>query len=183
MNRAGARVLDVIHGDIWVEYTRRSDARLVIPTNGIVNRSGDAVMGRGLALQVARRFPDVPAALGRALREQTARTPTSTYWSASPSNPPPYLVTALPHRLISFPVKKHWKDSADLSLIERSAWELAAWLRQPDVSGYGLSIILPCVGCGNGRLAWAQVRLRLEALDAYDIAGRVRVIDVAGIRR
>src|SRR3990172_5870402 len=97
-------MLDVIRGDIWVEYNRRSDARLVIPTNGIVNRFGAAVMGRGLALQVARRFPNVPTALGRALKEQTARTPTSTYWSVSPANPPPYLVTTLPHRLISFPV-------------------------------------------------------------------------------
>lgn len=160
-------MLDVVHGDIWSEYLRRSDVNLVIPTNGSVRGDGCAVMGRGLALQAARRFPGIPRLLG-----ETLRTQYSLVYS-----PPPFLAT-LPHRLIAFPVKWRWPESADLELIGRSAEELALWLRhQPEKS-----VVMPCVGCGNGRLTWGCVRPRLEALDAYDIACRVRVIDTAAIR-
>lgn len=155
-------MLDVVHGDIWGEYTRRPDVYLVIPTNGSVRRDGCAVMGRGLALQAARRFPEISMVLGHALQDSGLYGPR---------------VVLLPHRLLAFPVKWNWNESADLDLIERSAGKLAAWLRRSEES-----IVMPCVGCGNGRLAWARVRLRLEALDAYDIACRVRVIDTATIR-
>ena len=162
-------MLDPILGDIWAEYGRRPDVFLVIPTNGSIRRDGCAVMGRGLALQAARRFPDVPVLLGKDLTRQRREEWKHSFGPTT---------TVLPHRLIAFPVKYEWAEKADLKLIEHSAERLAKWLQQHPSQ----SIVLPCVGCGNGRLTWPHVRLRLEALDAFDIACRVRVIDIIGIR-
>lgn len=87
-------------------------------------------------------------------------------------------VVVLPHRLIAFPVKDHWVDQASLTLIEHSAEALAAWLRR-DASR---SIVMPCVGCGYGRLSWEEVLPRLCVLAAPDLDARIRVIDATGMR-
>lgn len=155
-------MLDVTPGDIWTEYERRADVHLVIPTNGSVRRDGCAVMGRGLALQAARRFPGISRFLGKDLDQQTD-------WPT---------ITILPYRLIAFPVKYQWMERAELVLIEQSANRLAKWLAQDQ----SCRVILPCVGCGNGRLTWDQVRPRLKALDMPELASRVQVIDTARIR-
>lgn len=127
-----------IVGDIW---TVKSDWR-VIPTNGSVNRSGLAVMGRGVALQAAKRYPDVPRRLGAFLLRHGNT-----------------LTTFAEHRLVAFPVKRLWHERAAVALISQSA----AHLRFQWKAGYITGVVaLPRVGCGNGRLEWGAVRPILE---------------------
>lgn len=128
-------------GNIW---RHRTDA-IVIPTNGDVNRHGRAVMGRGLALQAARRWALLPKVLADLLREHGNHVMDV------------YKPRRLP-TVLTFPVKHHWYDSADLDLIERSAQELVALV---DRLAYR-QVALPRVGCGNGGLDWKDVRPILE---------------------
>lgn len=116
-----------------------------ITTNGTVKTNGLAVMGRGIALQAAQRFPALPYLLGVSLRHHGNRVVSlGTHLSTS----------RVPYDLIAFPVKHHWDEIGTLRLIEQSAIELAAiarWL--PDAV-----FLLPQPGCGSGQLKWADVQ-------------------------
>lgn len=131
-------------GDIWDYYNQGN--WIVIPTNGTVKRNGEAVMGRGLALQAKSRFPQLSFALGRFI---------NAYGNV-------VFVSNLQNRefrsikLITFPVKNHWKETASLHLIERSCNQLVY------VAPQNFLIYLPKVGCGNGRLDWKNVKPILE---------------------
>lgn len=133
-----------VRQDIWRYWD--DNYYIVIPTNGFVKNDGYAVMGRGLARQAATRIQNLPGLLGGLL----AREGNHVY--------------AFPElRVFTFPVKEHWRDDASLELIERSCVELKAkaeMLRK-------FPVYLPRVGCGNGRLAWEDVRPALvKHLDA-----------------
>lgn len=135
-------------GDIW-KYLKTH--HIVIPTNiGWKPKDGKNVMGRGLALQAAHKYPYFPLWYGLQCAKSKAKTPVLVY----------------PHeKLVAFPVKPlneetpwlSWKSKADLGLIERSAKELAAL----KVSG---PIAVSMVGCGNGGLEMSDVR---PILDKY----------------
>ena len=55
-----------LRGAAWEEYRR--GAVLCITVNGCVKRDGPAVIGRGIAAQAARRYPEPPLMLGREIR-------------------------------------------------------------------------------------------------------------------
>ncbi len=119
-------------GDIWdVAY---NDFWRVIPTNGSVNRSGLAVMGRGVALQAARRYLHLQLDLGRDLKKSGLRT-----------------LLYSDKGLVIFPVKFQWMQKASLTLIDKSACQLVELLGRA-------KIVMPRVGAGNGRLDWTSVK-------------------------
>lgn len=60
--------------------------------------------------------------------------------------------------LASFPVKRHWREKADLELIERSARQLVEIVENRSYA----AAVLPRPGCGNGSLSWEAVRPVLE---------------------
>jgi len=129
-----------VTGNLW-DYP--ADWR-VIPTNGFIKQNGAAVMGRGLARQATERFPGLANYLGHLLCAEGNH------------------VHPLPEfGLITFPVKHNWWEQASLELIERSVKELKLLF----VGGTQVSISLPRVGCGNGRLSWDDVKPLLEGLD------------------
>lgn len=107
-----------------------------ITVNGDVNRFGQAVMGRGCALEAAQKFPWLAMRFGARL-------------SAAPA-----CVWLVPEeRLFLFPVKFHFRDRASLDLIRRSCRELRGLFETTECR-----IVLPRPGCGYGRLAWEEVR-------------------------
>lgn len=113
-----------------------ADAR-VITTNATLRNDGAAVMGRGCALEAKQRFPGIEFEFGQRIR-QFGNHVQVIRWDGIP--------------LVSFPVKYHWRNLADLALIERSASELnnlAAyhqWTR----------VVMPRPGCGNGGRDWVR---------------------------
>ncbi len=123
-------------GNIW----RVACDALVIPTNGDVNRRGEAVMGRGVALQAARRWPLLPKVLAELLRNEGNHVFDV------------YKPRRLP-TLLTFPVKHHWRERAELDLIRRSVLELVAKVDRLEYR----RVALPRVGCGNGSLDWEDV--------------------------
>lgn len=124
-------------GEIW-DY--RENCIIAITTNGQVTKNGKAVMGRGVAAQAARMFPELPLLLGRRIRKNGNH------------------VHYLGENIVSFPVEDSPFQVPDPRLIGRSACELLA---MADQRGW-CSIVVPRPGCGCGGLSWNEVRPLLE---------------------
>lgn len=124
---------------------------LCITTNGYVKGNGEAVMGRGCALQAKTRYPDLPELLGANIKLTGNITRIFE----------PGVTPDLKGQLCSFPVKENWWEEADLELIEKSAKDLVGLTNY-----FGFArVYLPRPGCGNGKLDWdTQVRPILEPL-------------------
>ena len=132
-------------GDFW---TIQGDARC-ITTNGALRSNGDAIMGKGIALQAKQRYPTIETTLGRLIQKYGNH------------------VFYLGNGLISFPTKHHWRDeTSDIGLIKRSANELVSLFRGdvPIKSKSNRRILLTRPGCGNGNLDWTEVRPVLQTI-------------------
>lgn len=130
-----------VTGNLW---TYPADVR-VITTNGTVKKNGECVMGRGCAFEAKEKFPDIAKRLGDQLKRIGNHV---TFLNTNPA-------------VLSFPVKHHWYQRADLDFIARSAGELKGIM-----GGYGRDtiIVLPRPGCGNGGLRWEDVKPVLEPI-------------------
>ena len=146
-----------VTGDLWSYH---ADVRC-ITTNGDTNSYGEAVMGRGCALQAKKRKPLLTSQLGVMLRDFGNMVHVLSYED-------PAIGT-----LLTFPVKHRWQDPADLALIAKSAVELVelieclfAWrVLYPDLPP--LRIVVPRPGCGAGQRDWTtEVKpLLVDVLD------------------
>jgi hypothetical protein len=126
-----------IQGNLWDHYGREI---IAITTNGLVSKSGKAVLGNGCARQAGERFPDLARKLGTFLAEQ--------------GNHAMYLGDGI----VNFPVEHSPFENPDLRLIERSAQELASLA---DAMGWE-KVVVPRPGCGGGGLSWKDVKPILE---------------------
>jgi len=136
-----------IIGNLWDFHTK--GRWVVVPTNGDVNRRGEAVMGRGVAYQARMKYPGIVTDLGHLLKTHGNHV---------------YPLTK--YRMFSFPVKVHWYLMADLRLIAlscdelRKVFEVAANRRGDHMAETILQIdnvYIPRVGCGFGQLIWKDV--------------------------
>jgi hypothetical protein len=133
-----------VSGDLWEAHALGH--WVAITTNGVTRKDGSCVMGRGVALEAARKFPYLPYELGDRIRK----------WGNHV-----HVFGSL--RILSFPVKHHWRDPADMLLIHQSALEISSD-KLAGIVRYPNYMVRP--GCGNGRLRWQDVRHALsEILD------------------
>jgi hypothetical protein len=112
---------------------------LVLTTNGTIKKDDACVMDRGIALEVAQRFPEIPYTLGRYIKQYGNRCFNLGNWGA--------------YRIVSFPVKHHWRDAAGIELIKTSAEQIT---QMADKYGWE-QVFIPRPGCGNGKLSWKEV--------------------------
>jgi len=131
-----------IIGDIW-DYHEKGHW-IVITTNGNVKTNGEAVMGKGIALQAKQRYPELPRELGEQIRESGN-----------------CLHCDSKRGLLLFPTKHDWWEKSDLKLIETSTMELVD-LFDNLISDYPTPIYLVRPGCSNGQLDWKDVKPLLE---------------------
>lgn len=126
-----------VFGDIW-DYHNKGNW-VVVSTNGTVRTDGACVMGRGIALQAKQKFPKLPHELGENIQSKGNQV---------------YVFDT--YQIITVPVKHHYWERADLSLIEEGVRYLSLL---PVELG---DVYLPRLGCGNGKLDWNDVRPVLE---------------------
>lgn len=126
-------------GNIWIYHFRKYP--VCIPTNGSINKSGDLVMGRGLAYQARKKYQDLSRILAGLVKMN--------------GNVVQYIPE---YNIISFPVKHSWNQIADIKLIEQSTIQLMELKEKNNIE----TIILPKVGCGNGKLQFNEVKKVLE---------------------
>jgi hypothetical protein len=132
-------------GDIWIYY--REGSWIVIATNIGWKKNGANPMGAGIAAKAADLYPELPGWYGARCKKYKANTAVCPFE---------------PGRFFLFPTKSldeqrpwlSWQAAASIHRIRRSAYQLAELAKilrsQNKVPG---EIILPMVGCGNGRLS------------------------------
>lgn len=129
-----------VNGDLW---DSNADI-IVITTNGATRKDGAAIMGRGVALQAKQRYPGIEHKLGSLIRENGNHVD---------------IIIGGTLKIVSFPVKHHWREKADLKLINQSVLELIMLVdRLRLAASFTYIVALPRPGCGNGRLRWEDVR-------------------------
>lgn len=129
-------------GDIW----SIAPGFVVIPTNAVTKGYGTAVMGAGLALDAAKRYPELPKKLGEHILRWDTR---------------PFVYS----NVICVPTKYSWRQPSDLELIDHGCRELVLLANVFSALGNNDPILLPKLGCGLGGLNWErQVRPLMDSL-------------------
>jgi O-acetyl-ADP-ribose deacetylase (regulator of RNase III) len=120
------------------------------PAEALVNTVNCVgVMGKGVALEFKRRWPDnfrkyKQACDAKMLRPGMLYThQVGDMFSASG-----------PKFIINFPTKNHWRADSKIEYIETGLDALVDVLRRSGIT----SVALPPLGCGNGGLKWEEVR-------------------------
>lgn len=108
------------------------------------------VMGKGIALQFRRVYPEMFKAYAAAVKVGDVRIGRMYVWPTGQLGGPRYVV--------NFPTKTHWRGASRLSYIEAGLTDLARVIRDFKIT----SIALPPLGCGNGGLDWRDVGPRIE---------------------
>lgn len=123
-----------------------------------VNTEG--VMGKGLALQFKKAFPENFASYERDCAKG----------EVTPGRMHVVQRLASPRYIFNFPTKKHWRQPSKLEYIRDGLANLVFHVNKLGVR----SIAIPPLGCGNGGLAWADVRPLIFA--AFEQVPDVRVL-------
>lgn len=151
-------MIETTSGDILT-----ADAEALVNT---VNCVG--IMGRGIALQFRKTFPDNFKAYEVVCKRGELHPGHMFIFDTGNLTNPRYV--------INFPTKRHWKGKSRLADIESGLKALVADIRRLGIH----SIAIPPLGCGQGGLDWADVRPRIEqALSAVPDV-RVLLFEPAG---
>ena len=134
-------IITEVHGNIW-DFHEKGDF-ICITTNEIVKPNDRNVMGKGLALQAKKHFPDIDRIIGLKIKEHGNI---------------PFLIEQ--YKIITFPTKTHYSRNSDMDLIIRSAIILNHIISINKIE----KVYLPEVGCGNGNLSWNEVKKTLNRI-------------------
>lgn len=108
------------------------------------------VMGKGLALQFKKAYPDNFTAYKKACDAQTLNTGQVLSVAVNSMSPPYYI--------INFPTKAHWKAKSKLEFIDAGLEALKAEVKRLDLQ----SVAIPALGSGLGGLPWDKVQASIE---------------------
>jgi hypothetical protein len=134
-------------GNMWDVWGNTS--LFLITTNPITRKDGAAVMGRGIALEAAKKYPEIQRSFGQLLQESDSSREMCNW-----------ICTIDGQKVGYFMVKNHWAAPADLGIIERSVYSLLDWI-DDDVLG---RIDLNFPGIGNGSLPRRDVLPLIQKL-------------------
>lgn len=118
------------------------------------------VMGKGLALQFKRAFPDVFKAYRSACQRGEVQ----------PGRVLPIRLEDSERWILNFPTKRHWREPSRLEDVNAGLIDLARLLTELKID----SVAIPPLGCGNGGLDWTVVKpLIVEHLAGLDVEVRL----------
>ena len=109
------------------------------------------VMGKGIALQFKQKWPDNYKAYKKACDAKLVHPGRMFVYDLG-------RLAGRPYFIINFPTKDHWRGKSELSFIKDGLKDLVRAVRELGIR----SIAIPPLGCGNGGLAWEQVRPLIE---------------------
>lgn len=137
-------MFEVTRGDLL-----RADVEAVVNT---VNTEG--IMGKGVALQFKKAYPDNFEAYRVACEAGEVRPGHMFVFDRESLTNPRYI--------INFPTKRHWRSKSRMDDIEAGLDALVSEVKRLGIQ----SIALPPLGCGLGGLSWPEVRDRIRAAAA-----------------
>lgn len=115
------------------------------------------VMGKGIALQFAKKFPEMLASYKQACKDEEVKPGAIHVYEREDM--------LLPRFVLNFPTKRHWKGKSRMEDIAIGLDTLAKVIQQRNIK----SIALPPLGCGNGGLEWSEVSALIhEKLGSLD---------------
>lgn len=123
----------------------REDADALVNT---VNCVG--VMGRGIALQFKKAFPQNFKAYAAACQNKELQPGRMFVFDTGQLTPPRYI--------INFPTKRHWRGKSRMEDIKAGLEDLVLRIREHGIQ----SIALPPLGSGLGGLEWPEVKVEIE---------------------
>jgi O-acetyl-ADP-ribose deacetylase (regulator of RNase III) len=145
-------MIEIAHGDILT-----ASAEALVNT---VNCVG--VMGRGIALQFRKAFPENFTVYEAACEHGEVKPGEMLVYETG-------LLTG-PRFIINFPTKRHWKGKSQMADIEAGLPALVAEIERRGIR----SVAVPPLGCGLGGLDWNQVRPRI--VRAFEKLPNVKVL-------
>ena len=120
-------------------------------TEALVNTVNTVgVMGKGIALQFKRAFPENFTFYERACERGEVEPGRMLVFETGWVSPPRYI--------INFPTKRHWRSPSRLEDVESGLQALVEEIKTRGIR----SIAIPPLGCGNGGLDWKEVRPLIE---------------------
>jgi O-acetyl-ADP-ribose deacetylase (regulator of RNase III) len=125
-------IITEIRGNIFAS----SCQIIVIPVNCV------GVMGKGIALEFKKRYPEMFAAYARLCANRCLRPGLLHLWTQST----PWI--------LNFPTKDHWKHPARIAYIRKGLEKFSDTYAAKGTS----SIAFPELGTGAGGLAWVDVQ-------------------------
>lgn len=142
------------YGDLWDIASEGHWDAIVITTNGYVRKDGEAVMGRGIALEAKERYPGLALAVGTQIRNFGNKVHVFSGYDD--------------FDILTYPVKPvfgpngepGWKAKAQLPLVQKSMSEMLYFVNRY----HWMDILMPRPGCGNGGLKWDTVK---EAISPF----------------
>ena len=120
------------------------------------------VMGRGIALQFKKSFPENFKAYAAACKHKEVKPGSMFVFETGHLSGPRYI--------INFPTKRHWKGKSRIEDIESGLAALVLEIKERNIS----SIALPPLASGLGGLEWQEVRQRIE--EALNELPDVRIV-------
>jgi O-acetyl-ADP-ribose deacetylase (regulator of RNase III) len=133
-------MIEIKNGDLF-----KTSADALVNT---VNTQG--IMGKGIALQFKKAFPDMFYAYEAACKAGRVQIGKMHVYETGKLTPP--------RIIINFPTKNDWKKPSKRHFIEEGLIDLLQVIRQYDIK----SLALPPLGCGLGGLKWPEVREVIE---------------------
>jgi O-acetyl-ADP-ribose deacetylase (regulator of RNase III) len=122
-----------------------ADAQALVNT---VNTVG--VMGKGIALQFKKAFPEIVESYEAACKAKTLQPGRMHVYDRGQMFNPRYI--------INFPTKRHWKGKSKIADIEAGLDALVEELKNRGIT----SVAIPPLGCGHGGLDWVDVLPLIE---------------------
>lgn len=129
-----------------------------VTTNAFIKKDSGLVMGRGAAKQLKELIPESPFKLAAAIRRRQEHTGSPRYGLVLVDDPETYHLHGQAYG--AFQVKTHFKDYANLGLIDHAAAMLADWANDPIAQQDLYVVNFP--GIGNGKLERKHVLPVLE---------------------
>lgn len=129
-------MITYLKGDIF-----KSPAQVLVNT---VNTVG--VMGKGVALEFKKQYPDMFNAYERVCNEKLLDIGKLMLWKGSDK------------WILLFPTKKHWRNPSKIEYIEEGLKKFEETYLEKGIT----SIAFPRLGCGNGGLNWSDVQPLME---------------------
>lgn len=156
-----------------MSYTVTQGDLLRAEADAIVNAVNCVgVMGKGIALQFKRKWPENFKAYKRACDAGEVR-PGKVHVHELGK------LAGRPHFIVNFPTKDHWRGDSKIEFVEEGLHDLVRLVKDARIR----SIAIPALGCGNGGLDWAEVEPRIKAAFAPLVGEvEVRVFAPMGLR-
>lgn len=129
-------MITYLKGDMF-----KSPAQVLVNT---VNTVG--VMGKGVALEFKKQYPDMFKAYERVCNEKLLDIGKLMLWKG------------LDKWILLFPTKKHWRNPSKIEYIEEGLKKFEETYLEKGIT----SIAFPRLGCGNGGLNWSDVQPLME---------------------